>query len=621
MKNSEVSEDFGILVSLADAECLRPPSGECGYILDSRSTVPRFPKATPVNSTFLSTVQRYWRSPLASWLSYAVVILVMTWPLAGSPLSTLPMGPVDSSVVPMLNLWTIWWNADRALHAFQGYWHAPIFAPVSDSFAFSEPQPTTLLVAPVIWLTGSRVLAYNAYYWLSFLLNGVLTERLLRLQNVGRLLARSGGIAMILLPILQWQRDVIQLVPVWGILWVWIAFVKLSRESRVWHGVELGVAAATTSLMCMHYGLFAAILSAATGWIMVRRWFSPSTWRAWPLGGIVALLLAGPMILHVQLVLNSHGFTRDRSLITLLSAQPGDYTQAFGRSVIPWGQMAARQYWSMSPGWIKVGLAGLGIGLGLWRRRTRRWTLFLALTAGVAFGLSLGTNLKWGEYAPWDLLSQKIPGFSQVRSPNRFAVFVQIASVLLAVQALHLLTVWSRSRARWISLTIRSGVCLGAALVAFETWPKETKLWAVPDFESHRVWCNYLRAETPPGRAVLCLPMPSGTVVGAFEPTTNWMYFGTFHQVPLRNGYSGFFPEEETHLRGEMINPGVTPEFLDRIYESGVEFLIVDSKSQAKPPLAPLPRQGERVQLKPVWADSNGVQLYRLIPLARRTTS
>ncbi len=260
MKNSEVSEDFGILVSLADAECLRPPSGECGYILDSRSTVPRFPKATPVNSTFLSTVQRYWRSPLASWLSYAVVILVMTWPLAGSPLSTLPMGPVDSSVVPMLNLWTIWWNADRALHAFQGYWHAPIFAPVSDSFAFSEPQPTTLLVAPVIWLTGSRVLAYNAYYWLSFLLNGVLTERLLRLQNVGRLLARSGGIAMILLPILQWQRDVIQLVPVWGILWVWIAFVKLSRESRVWHGVELGVAAATTSLMCMHYGLFAAIL-------------------------------------------------------------------------------------------------------------------------------------------------------------------------------------------------------------------------------------------------------------------------------------------------------------------------------------------------------------------------
>ena len=571
------------------------------------------PKAPFVNSTFFSTVLRYWRSPLAAWLIYAFVILVMTWPLVCSPLSTLPLGPVDSSVVPMFNLWTIWWNADRAAHAFQGYWHVPIFYPVSDSFALSEPQPTTLLVAPVLWITGSRVLAYNAYYWLVFLLNAVMTERLLRLQGIGRMLARGGGIAMILLPILQWQRDVIQVVPVWGILWVWIAFVKLSRDSRLRHGVELGVAAATTCLMCMHYGLFTAILSAATVWIMIRRWCELSTWRAWALGGLVALLLAGPMIWHVRRVLKSHEFTREPGLIAQLSALPGDYTEAFGRSVIPWGRMAARPYWSMSPGWIKVGLAGLGLGLGLLRRRTRRWTLFLALTAGLAFSLSLGTNLRWGEFTLWDTFSRFVPGFSQVRSANRFAVFVQIISVLLAVQALHMLTVWSRRCWTGIRITTRYVVTLATAFVALETLPWKTKLWAVPEIEPHRGWIKLVQSDTPAGRAVLCLPMPHDSDVSAFKSTTNWMYFGTFHNVPLRNGYSGFFPDSEVRLRGEMKDLGVTPEFLDRIHETGVEFLIVDS--QANPPLPPLPRQGERVRLDLVWPDSHGVEVYQLIPL------
>lgn len=568
-----------------------------------------------MSSEFRQTVVQIWRSPRASWLIYAVVILVATWPLARSPLSTLPLGPIDSSVVPMFNLWTIWWNADQALHAFQGYWHSPIFHPITNTFAFSEPQPTTLLVAPVIWLTGSRVLAYNVYYWVSFLLNAVLTERLLRLQGVGRMLARSGGVAMFLLPILQWQRDVIQLVPVWGILWVWMSFVKLSRESTLRHGIELGLAAATTSLMCMHYGLFTAILSAGSAWIMVRRWSHLSMWKAWALGCVVALLLAGPMIFHVHQVLKGHQFTRDQVIITQLSVQPGDYTHAFGRSVIPWGPVAARQYWSMSPGWIKVGLAALGIVLGLWRRRTRRWTLFLTVTAGLAFALSLGTNLQWGDLSIWEMLSRYIPGFSQVRSANRFVVFVQIISVLLAVQALHLLTLWGRRRARVINLVTRCFVPLVALFVALETLPLKTRVWAVPDIKPHLGWINFIQQETPPGRAVLCLPMPRESDVGAFESTTNWMYFGTYHKVPMLNGYSGFFPEVETQLRGEMIAPGVTPGFLDRIHGTGVEFLLVDGKSQ--PPHAPLPREGERVRLHMVWADSNGVEVYQLIPLIK----
>jgi len=30
--------------------------------------------------------------------------------------------------VPRLNLWTLWWNSERLLHGYRGYWHAPVFA-------------------------------------------------------------------------------------------------------------------------------------------------------------------------------------------------------------------------------------------------------------------------------------------------------------------------------------------------------------------------------------------------------------------------------------------------------------------------------------------------------------
>ena len=30
--------------------------------------------------------------------------------------------------VSRLNLWTLWWNSERLLHGYRGYWQAPIFA-------------------------------------------------------------------------------------------------------------------------------------------------------------------------------------------------------------------------------------------------------------------------------------------------------------------------------------------------------------------------------------------------------------------------------------------------------------------------------------------------------------
>ena len=99
---------------------------------------------------------------------YAAISLVIQWPLVGSLTTHISFGHEREITVPLLNLWTVWWNADRAAHGFQGYWNAPIFYPTEKTFVFSEAQPTSVIVAPLIGLTGNRALAYNVYQLLIF---------------------------------------------------------------------------------------------------------------------------------------------------------------------------------------------------------------------------------------------------------------------------------------------------------------------------------------------------------------------------------------------------------------------------------------------------------------------
>ena len=49
--------------------------------------------------------------------------LVQTAPLGLHLTTCIPFGNYPAPTVPRLNLWTLWWNADRLLHGDRGYWH------------------------------------------------------------------------------------------------------------------------------------------------------------------------------------------------------------------------------------------------------------------------------------------------------------------------------------------------------------------------------------------------------------------------------------------------------------------------------------------------------------------
>jgi hypothetical protein len=560
--------------------------------------------------------RRAWRSPAARrcgiLIVYAVLAIWSTWPVARAPLTTLPIGSMHVATVPLFNLWTIWWNADRLAHNFKGYWEAPIFHPNADTFAFSEPQPATVVLAPIIWISGSRVLACNVYLWVSLFLNAVFAERLLRLIGTSHRVAVGGAIGMLLLPLVHWQLDVLQLTPLWGILWTWAALLKASRQPSAWHGAAVGAAFAMTFWMCAHQALLLAVLLCGTVWILPRCWRAPALWIAGLAAIVVATPLVLPFVVHMRHVIATHNFVRSADMVNGLSALPGDYSSVPGKLLFPFGEFGARPSWMLSPGWIKWGLAAVGIAFGLARRKWRRWTIYLLVTATFGFLLSLGTNLKVSSWEPWWMLSKHWPGLSQVRNVFRFAFFVQMTAVVLAAQAIHGMLLMNRrfcTARRMRNLAAAVIWLLGIAALA-ETRPQSPNIAGVPNAAANSAWMDFVRRETPAGQGIACFPFSTGNMVEDYEVTARWMYLGTFHRVPLVDGYSGFFPAEHFTLRDAVNMSLLTEPTLEKLIDAKAEFLVVRSSEFA----VPMPREAwfGAVWITHVFEDPAGVDVYRL---------
>lgn len=570
----------------------------------------------PVLRRCLEAERSRWLRRGAVWMLYGLLAVHATWPLARSPLSTIPIGTAPAATVPLFNLWTIWWNADRFTHGFQDYWNAPIFHPEKDTFAYSEPQPATLMVAPVLWWSGSRALAFNLYLWVSLVLNGVFAERLLRTLGAARPVAVCGALSLLMLPIAHWQLDVLQLVPLWGFLWTWDELVRACRQSSLKRAVLAGVALGVSFLICGHQGLLFAIPLAGSAWLLQTRWRSLKAWLVWPALLVAALAIMAPVAFKLRAVMQTNRFDRPRDLIAQLSALPGDYTAPTGRPVLDFGEAAARTHWHLSPGWLKTLLAAGGLAWGLSRRRWRRWTLFVTLTAALSFALSLGPNFKIGSWEPWWLLVDHVPGFAQVRNVFRFAFFVQMAVALLAAQCLQglwLLIRKCRSSGRRRPSTARvlqTLVLLSGLAAVFETNPAPVKLAELPDIRAHRGWVDFLKQHVADDEAVACLPFAPLNTAEAFEQTGRWMYFGTYHGRRMVNGYSGFFPPSDFELRDFLVKHFLPEPILKRWIELKVRYLVALRAEVPVDRMQTLPLR--EVSVKLVYSDPAGIDLYEL---------
>lgn len=547
----------------------------------------------------------------------SVLAVWSVWPMSKHPFHMLPTGQTYCGTVPMLNAWTIWWNADRLADGFAGYWDAPIFHPADGALSFSEPQPATLAVAPIVWSTGSPIPAYHAYLLGSLVLNGLFAVRLLRTMGLGWFASIAGGAGILLLPLVHHQSETLQLMPLWGVLWTLDALFRLRRNPSAWRGLELGVAFSMVFMTCVHHGLFFTLLLAATVWLTIP-WEKRKQWLlGMALAAPISVLLLAPLLLPMKRYVDLHAFERQAETVASLSAGGEDWLSP-PALVGPYLPDSFDRGRDLCPGWLRIALATLGVFLvvtGPGNDSTgRRWTVFLAAMGLLAFVLSFGPRLHIGPWQPWTLLAEHAPGFAQVRSVYRFAYFVQLAVVLLAALGLDQMARYahldrhSKLAHRLICVTV---LMFGAA-VAFETPPKQVHLTGAPDVSYDRPWVEFLRENASADTAVVCLPFGRKPAVEYHEATTKWMLHGTRHKLPLANGYSGFFPENWFGMSRALDEDPFSEKSLAMLAGADIEF-IVDGRAPSQRERSPIQARSRRFLLEHVFRDATSdVDVYRL---------
>ncbi len=524
-------------------------------------------------------------------LLFITVAVWATWPLATQLATCLPLGSEREPTVPLFNLWTLWWNVDRIDHGYADYWRAPIFFPAPDAFAYSEPQSLSGQAAWILWrVLRSPECVYNVLLLGHLALNGSSFYWLLRAWRIGWPTALSAGLMVECLPMVHWQLGVVQLVPLWGIIWTIRFLERFTRLPSAASCFGLGFFAAATYLLCSYYGLMLSVLLLVTSPLLFTRCMlrvraGLLTASALALALVCILPVAGVQWRTTQ----RHDMVPPRELIKQLSVGPQHYFQT------PWPQLLAppglprltlESPWALSPGTLKLVFAGVGIWCGLAQKKQRRITVFSLAVIVAAVLLAMGPTLELGGWSIYHWLSY-YPGYAQLRNIYRFAIFAQLMTIVLAAVGLD--TLWRRlrtlvrkrfARRRTGKAILWVGWSTTAALLLVEVTPAAPRLHCLGGAPAPR-WVSWLRDESSQENVLAMFPFPADETLREYEPTTTGMYWQIQHARRMINGYSGFFPpevvERESRMRG--FPDRLT---LEELAQVGVDLLLVRGPLNAK---------------------------------------
>ena len=471
------------------------------------------------------------RAAAALVLALGTAIL-LTWPMARS--SLLPIGQEPVPTVPFFNAYTIWWNLEQAGEGWSGYWDAPFFHPGKATFALSEPQPFTIVLLPVWWLTGSLWTVYRCYILLGMTLNGFFGWRLLRTLRVQPCIALATVPLFVGLPMVHWLSGVVQLVGVWAITFAIERLLETRRRPSVGNASWLAIAYVLTWLQCSYYGLFLTLVLAVAGAIchIDRLRFGP-TWRTGITFTLIAAAVIGPFLASHVTHIKSHRIepTTDRIVAPAL---------AFATT--PW-RLETNERWAVGSGWGITGLAIFGVVIGLrkrcWRMKTR------TLLATALIGMLMASD--WG--ATINDWFASLPAFGHTRNQFRIAIFWQLGTLALAALAVD--SAVSRLKSRHGSRLAWTAGCFVLAACLLENIPRAGTYVDPPSLSKYGTLVDWI-GKLPQDEPIAFLPVSPSAKVQDFQNATRWMLVQTWHRHPIVNGYSANGPKVSVRLYNQL---------------------------------------------------------------------
>lgn len=524
---------------------------------------------------------------------------VLTWPLTPLLSRGLPYDLGD----PLLNAYILAWDADRLRHGLTGLWDATLFYPYPDTLAWSEHLlGTALFTAPLQWVTGNPVLAYNVAMLGSYALAGVGMFGLVRHLTGRTDAALIAAVAFTCAPHRVLHGSHLQvLLSGWMPLGLWALHTYFATGQRR----ALAGLVATFALLGLSNGyflyFFAATVLVVTGGELLRLMLAvrrdPAGGGLRPMRACVELSVAaaaiGAVMLPVALVYldvqQTMGFSRSRDEILMFSATLDDYRRALPQ-MVTWpgvlaGGVAER---TLFPGGVVLLLALAGSSGAAWPagerpghtagRGLRLTYLALAL---VALWLSMGLH-----HAPYEWLLAHVPGFSGLRVPARMAVVVSLALCVLAgFGSASLLR-------RMASPALRAGLCLLLTLgLLRDGYGGPVAINVVEPPSRERTTLTRWMAMQPAG-AVLEWPL--------FASRDGWIrnlpaqMASLDHTRRIVNGYSGYGSALQDFIGGPgspALSPREWPALFAGLSRIGVRIVVVHRDAPLMPDMRPDPAQ------------------------------
>jgi len=502
---------------------------------------------------------------LAVLATYPLVLQTTTY-VIGSPA---PPG----EATPPLNIWamaTVVHQLPQPLQLFEG----TAFYPYHHTLAFSEHLfVPALMGAPVYLATGNWVLAYNVVMFLTLATAG-LGMFLLARHLTGDDIASFG--AGLLYAFHTWNINELVRSQITANQWfpfVVLAVLKFFERPGWRRGLLAGLFYALQSLSCMYWALYLPFLVGGTA--LYLWWRTRHSWRALlPL----AVGLAGAVVLMALFAIPYAQTARE---LGFGRAEPPSVPIDRYFDVLPENLVYARllgtalhnQNAAHFLGFLAMGLAV--VGLLSRRKSTDRavllWPVLVTLVVA-GFLLSLGPTMQLGAGVlgpgPYAFLRAYMPGFKNVRYPERLSLFLVLGLAPLVALGL------ARLRPRLGAI----GLGIACAVLFVEHLSVPQVLSFLPAGDRVPKVYRWL-AEQKDVNAVAEVPA-SGFYMERVDALP--MYLSTIHWKRTVQGYTSYFPPTYNFTKWRLFHlpSAASVMFLERF---GVDVIVVSPEDKGLP--------------------------------------